>query len=77
MTVEIIGWFGAFCILLGYFLVSTKKVKGDASSYQVINLLGGISLIINAYYNHAWPLVGLNFIWIIIAIKSLFDNLTI
>lgn len=72
MFIDLIGWTGAFLILLGYFLVSSKKTKGDARIYQLINLIGAICLVTNAFAKSAWPLVGLNLVWFLIAVKSLF-----
>lgn len=74
MVIDLIGWLGAGCILLAYYLVSTKKVTASSKNYQLINLLGGISLVINAYAKGATPLVALNIVWIIIAVKSLVKN---
>lgn len=65
------GWVGAILILLGYFLISTKKINPATKNYQFINLIGSIFLMINAYNKGAIPLVALNLIWMLIAVKSL------
>ena len=74
MIGDILGWVGAFCILLAYFLVSSKRVKSDSRLFQSINLTGALFLIVNAYANGALPFVFLNVIWAAIAIRALVKN---
>lgn len=72
MIIDIIGWIGAILILLAYYLVSTKKTKGDSILYQALNLIGAVALLILTYSKGAIPSAVLNIIWAAIAIKSLF-----
>ncbi len=74
MIIDLLGWLGAGLILLGYFLVSTKRDKATGLRYQLINLIGGVALIINAYFRNAFAFVFLNFVWVIIAVKILFEK---
>jgi Na+-translocating ferredoxin:NAD+ oxidoreductase RnfD subunit len=76
MIIDLLGWLGAGLILLGYFLVSTKRDKATGVRYQLINLIGGVALIINAYFKGAMPFVFLNSVWVIIAIRVLFEKLS-
>lgn len=71
MLIDIIGWLGAFLIILAYYLVSSKKTKGDSHSYQLLNLIGSIFLVINTYIKGAIPSAALNVVWALIAIKVL------
>jgi len=75
MFIEIIGWSGTVLILLAYFLVSTKKIEPNQKLYQLLNLLGAGGVIINSAVHHAIPSVGLNTIWLIIALYSLITAL--
>lgn len=68
---DIIGWIGATSVLYAYFMVSTKKLEGNSLHYQSVNILGAICLMINTYFNHAFPSAFVNFIWIGIGIYSL------
>jgi hypothetical protein len=65
--VDIIGYAGMVLILLAFYLISAGKVEGNSRAYQVINLFGGVGILINAYYFNAMPSVVLNAIWIVIA----------
>jgi hypothetical protein len=57
--------------LVAYALVSLKKVEVDSLVYQGINILAGILVVINTYYWHAFPSVGLNAAWIGIGMITL------
>ena len=71
LVIDILGWFGALGILTAYFLVSRKKVKGDSSAYQILNLVGAALLIANSVYYGAYPSGALNVAWILIAVQTL------
>ena len=68
---QIIGWIGTFLIVLAYFLVSNNKISAKSKNYQLLNLFGAIGVGFNVFYQHAWPAVVLQAIWMIIAIFSL------
>jgi hypothetical protein len=72
--IEILGWIGTILILLAYFLVSNKKVSGDSTVYQLMNLLGVIGVGVNVFHQRAWPAVALQVVWGIIAIFALIKN---
>jgi len=71
LLVDVIGWLGAVALLAAYGLVSAKKLEGNSIQYQVLNLLGGGFLIVNSFYYGAYPSVGVNVVWIAIAILTL------
>jgi len=71
ITTDAIGWVGMVLILLAYYLVSSGKVKGSSISYQLLNLLGAIGVLINSSAQKAWPSAALNGIWASIALKTL------
>ena len=71
MIYEIIGWTGTLAILLAYFLVSTKKISSDDRNYQILNLIGAVGIIINSGVHGAIPSVGLNVVWLLIALYGL------
>jgi uncharacterized membrane protein HdeD (DUF308 family) len=74
LLIEIIGWLGTIAILTAYFLISTNKIKAQAELYQLLNGLGALGIIINSIVHHALPSLGLNLVWLLIAIYSLFKN---
>ena len=58
-------------VLLAYALVSTGKLEGDSFAYQLLNLAGAAFLIVNSSYYGAYPSVGVNVVWIGIAVFAL------
>jgi TRAP-type C4-dicarboxylate transport system permease small subunit len=68
---EIIGWIGAFLVVLAFFLVSTKKIKATSKRYQLLNLFGAIGVGVNVFYQQSWPALVLQIIWALIAVYSL------
>lgn len=73
LIVDISGWIGAILLLLAYGLVSRKKVAGDAISYQLLNAVGSIFLIVNSFYYKAYPSVAVNVFWISIALITMLE----
>jgi hypothetical protein len=71
MLYDIIGWGGATLILAAYFLVSTKKLQPTSKEFQLLNLFGAIGIVVNSLHYRAFPSVGLNAVWILIALYVL------
>lgn len=70
--VNIIGWIGALSLLAAYLLVSRGKIPGRSYLYQGLNIIGSLGFIINSGYFGAIPSVGLNTIWLLIGIVTIF-----
>lgn len=71
MLIEIIGYSGAFLILLAYFLDSNKKISPTSYTFQFMNLFGAIGIVINSFYHHAIPGVILNILWLTVAVYEI------
>jgi len=69
--ISLIGWIGSISYLSAYVLVSLKKLEGDSIPFQVLNLIGGLFLGINTFYNTAYPATALNLAWIGIALYTI------
>ena len=72
LTIDILGWFGAFFVLLAYALVSTRRVAGNSRRYQSLNVVGASLLLANTAYAGAYPSSFVNVVWIGIAIFALY-----
>ena len=62
---------GVCALLVAYGLVSTRRIEGDSVAYQLLNLAGAALLIVNSFYYGALPSVGINLVWIGIAVYTL------
>jgi hypothetical protein len=74
LLIDVMGWLGVAGLLAAYGLVSAKKLAGDSVIYQSLNLLGAGLLIANSFYYGAFPSVGINVIWVAIAIYTLVSS---
>ncbi|MGD8553279.1 MAG: hypothetical protein PVG02_06435 [Anaerolineales bacterium] len=71
LIMDLIGWLGAALVLSAYFLVSTRRLNGDSTSFQWLNLAGGLGLLINTLFYRAYPSSLVNVVWILIASVTL------
>ncbi|MCH6570229.1 MAG: hypothetical protein IH794_08980 [Acidobacteria bacterium] len=71
LLIDILGWIGAIGLLAAYVLISAKKVEGDSTGYQLLNLVGSFLLILNTLYYGAYPSSFLNLFWIAVALYAL------
>ena len=69
--VDIVGWIGAIALLVAYALISARRVEGDSTSYQSLNLVGSVLLIVNTVYYWAYPSAFLNLVWGAIAVYAI------
>jgi len=72
--IEIAGWLGSFAILLAYGLLSAKKISAYSKTYQLLNIIGSLFLILNTIYHRAIPPATLNLFWLGIGLFSLFRS---
>ena len=74
-AVNVLGWVGVLSLLAAYWLVSTQKTTGDSRTYQGMNLLGAVLVLVNSSYYGAYPSVGVNAAWIAIGAYTLATRL--
>ena len=67
ILVDTLGWIGSIEVIAAYGLNSYQKIKSDSLLFQLLNLTGGIFLIINTVYYCAYPSAFINVVWVIIA----------
>ncbi len=72
IAVEAAGWIGALAILVSYLLVSTGRLSGQSTRFQLMNMVGAIGFIINSAWHGALPSTVLNIIWLGIALATLY-----
>ncbi len=70
-AVNVVGWVGVVALLAAYWLVSTQKARGDSATYQGMNLVGAVLVLVNSSYYGAYPSVGVNAAWIAIGVYPL------
>jgi hypothetical protein len=68
---DAIGWVGAAALLVAYAMVSHKKLEGDSSTYQLLNISGSILLAANTIFYGSYPSTFVNLIWAVIAVLTI------
>jgi hypothetical protein len=71
VVADVAGWLGVVLLLLAYGLVSVRRLEGDSTVYQLLNVAGSALLIANSFYNRAFPSVAVNLFWIGIGVFAL------
>jgi hypothetical protein len=69
--IDLLGWIGAAALLSAYWLVSTRRADGAAMSYQALNLIGSVLVLLNSLYYGAYPSVTVNGVWIVIGVYAI------
>lgn len=69
--IEILGWYGTLAIVLAYALVSFDYILADSLFYQILNLSGGLGIIMVSYQKKVYQPIVLNLIWGIIALGAI------
>ena len=72
ILISSLGWIGSLLVIGSYGLNSYQKIKSDSLIFQLMNLAGGILLIINSMYKEAYPFTFINTVWVLIAILAIF-----
>ena len=68
---DVLGWIGAFLLLLAYAAVSFGKLKADSSAYQYLNIVASVLLLANTLFYGAYPSSFVNGVWTVIAIVAI------
>lgn len=69
--INILGWIGSVEVLAAYGLNIYQKIKSDSVLFYVLNLTGGLLLIVYSVYKEAFPNAFINIVWVIIAVVAL------
>lgn len=71
---EIIGWSGSVIIVTAYALNSYQKLESNSAAFYLLNLVGGIMLIIYSNYKAAYANTFINIVWVLIALPALYKK---
>ena len=69
--IDVIGWMGGLLLVIAYFQNSRNKISAQSFSYQFLNVLGSLFLIVNTVFYGAYPSAVVNIIWVFIGIRYL------
>ena len=66
-----IGWLGVILCTVGYLLLSTKVIKAESRSFQLLNIVGGLCLVATAVDSDDMPNAVANLLWMFIGVYAL------
>ncbi|MFL1706166.1 hypothetical protein ACHJH3_04100 [Campylobacter sp. MOP7] len=69
---QFIGFLGMICIVLGYLLLQIGRLTSNDLSYQLINLVGAILLIISLLVHFNLGSFLIEVFWIFITLYGIF-----
>jgi hypothetical protein len=73
--IELIGWYGAFAVLLAYALVTFGAIATKSTAYQLLNLTGSFGIIVVSFRKKAYQPIALNIVWMLIALIAILSSL--
>lgn len=68
---NVVGWLGGIAILLAFFLLQARQLRGDGLAYQLLNIAGAIAVIVAIGYGReaiSWAAVVMQVAWIAIGV---------
>lgn len=68
LTIDIIGWIGSAILVTAYWLNSKNKINAQTAIYQLLNIIGSLSLMVNTLYYSAYPSSAVNVVWLLMGI---------
>ena len=68
---DTLGWIGVFLILVAYIGNILGYLSPSTISYLLLNILGSIGILIEAWHKKDLPASALNIIWALIALIQL------
>ena len=71
VAAEVLGWGGAVVILLSFALLTAGRVQAHSALYHGMNIAGSFGFAVNGAWNHAFPSMTMNIIWMVIAFYGL------
>lgn len=68
MIINILGWIGSLLLVTGYWLNSKSIINAQTKTYQFLNIVGSLTLMINTFYYGAYPSSSVNIIWLLMGL---------
>jgi hypothetical protein len=76
ILIHILGWSGSVMVIAAYGLNSYQKLASDSMVFLLLNLVGGVLLIIYSAYFSAFANTFINVVWVVIAVPAIIKKLS-
>lgn len=67
-VINAIGWLGFLFCTVAYLLLNVRILRFDGVLYQALNVIGGVGLVVSAFYFADTPNLAANAMWVLIAL---------
>lgn len=74
LIANIFGWTGLILMVLAYYLLATKRFEQFSFSYNFMNFIAGIFVLINSFAFKIWAVFVLNVFWAAIALFGMIKS---
>lgn len=74
---QLIGFLGMVFVVVAYFLLQTERQEITSWTYQVLNLIGAILLLISLFVHFNLGSFIIEIFWIIITLYGMYKNLKV
>jgi len=74
LLVNVLGWIGSIVLVAAYYLNSKDIFNAQSFSYQLMNIVASVFLVVNTVYYGAYPSTAVNIVWIFIGFNFLLKS---
>ncbi len=74
MVFKIIGWIGVLLYVSAYLLLTLQYLKVTKIKFHLLNILGAVCLIINAWAINDYPNIVVNMLWAFIGFFAVYKT---
>lgn len=71
ILIDVVGWVGSLAVVSAYALLAGHRLDSKSRLYHLLNLVGGVTLVVNTVYYGAFPSTFVNLVWAVIAVTAL------
>jgi paired small multidrug resistance pump len=68
---DYVGFVGVACVLGSYFCLQAGKLMADSASYQWVNILGSMLILVSLYYEPNKSSITIQITWMLISAYGL------
>jgi hypothetical protein len=65
---EALGWYGVAALLAAYALLNFGVLQPESPAYLLLNITGGMGIVVDALSQKNWQPAVLNIIWSVIGV---------
>lgn len=68
---DLLGIVGSVLICTAYFAVSTGRMRGETLSFQLLNAVGAVLLLVSLYFRPNPGAILIEAVWLVIALGAI------